>query len=175
MIHFIFVGTLVKGKNPLYAIQLIEGLFKKGYPVHLDLYGEGVEWEYLKSYISDGNLDEIVDLKGNQLRDLVKEAYQKSHFVILPSKSEGWPKALAEGMFWGCIPIATPVSCVPSMLDFGNRGMLLSMNLNQDIQQLENLLNCESEFAAKSHEAFDWSSKYTLDVFENEIQKMLLP
>nr|WP_315255398.1 glycosyltransferase [uncultured Flavobacterium sp.] len=184
-IRFIFVGTLVKGKNPLYAIQLIEELFKKGYPVHLDVYGEGVERAFLERYILDFNLEKVVELKGNQTKDFVKEGYQNNHFVILPSKSEGWPKAIAEGMFWGCVPIATPVSCVPFMLDFGNRGLLLQMtrelgsnwrsNLDQDMQQLEALINNELEFAAKSKKAFDWSTKYTLDVFETEIQKMLLP
>lgn len=173
-IRFIFVGTLVKGKNPLYAIQLVENLFKKGYAVRLDLYGEGVERGFLERYILDFKLEKIIELKGNQSRDFVKEGYQNSHFVILPSKSEGWPKALAEGMFWGCVPIATSVSCVPFMLDFGNRGLLLNMNLGQDIQQLEALLNNELDFTAKSQKAFDWSAKYALDVFETEIGKMLL-
>jgi hypothetical protein len=31
-------------------------------------------------------------------------------------------KAIAEGMFWGCIPVGTAVSCVPFMLDEGKRG-----------------------------------------------------
>jgi glycosyltransferase involved in cell wall biosynthesis len=182
-IHFIFVGTLVKGKNPLYVIQLIEELFKKGYSVHLDVYGEGVERAFLERYILDFNLEKVVELKGNQTKDFVKEGYQNSHFVILPSKSEGWPKAIAEGMFWGCVPIATPVSCVPFMLDFGNRGLLLKMprelgsnwrsNLDEDMQQLEALINNELEFVAKSQKAFNWSAKYTLDVFEEEIKKMI--
>jgi hypothetical protein len=43
------------------------------------------------------------------------------------------------------------------------------------MQQLEALINNELEFAAKSKKAFDWSTKYTLDVFETEIQKMLFP
>jgi glycosyltransferase involved in cell wall biosynthesis len=172
-VHFVFVGSLVKGKNPLYAIQLIEELFKKGYPVQLDLYGEGAERDSLEHYIVKLNLEKIIVLKGNQSRDFVKEAYQNSHFVILPSKSEGWPKAIAEGMFWGCVPIATPVSCVPFMLDFGNRGLLLQMKIEQDVQQLETLLNIESDFVAKSQKASDWSTKYTLDVFEEEIKKII--
>ncbi|MEO8253580.1 MAG: glycosyltransferase [Flavobacterium sp.] len=172
-IHFIFVGTLAKGKNPLYAIQLVEELFKKGYSVHLDLYGEGIERENLERYIINSNLRKVVELKGNHSQDIVKEAYKNSHFVILPSKSEGWPKAIAEGMFWGCVPIATEVSCVPFMLDFGNRGLLLKMDLKQDVSELECLLNNQLDFAAKSQKAFTWSGKYTIDVFENEIKKLL--
>jgi glycosyltransferase involved in cell wall biosynthesis len=173
-IHFIFVGALVPGKNPLYALQMAEKLFKKGYNVHLDLYGEGTERALLEQYIIESNLEDVIELKGNHPKDIVKQAYQKSHFVMLPSKSEGWPKAVAEAMFWGCVPIASAVSCVPFMLDSGKRGVLLEMELDQDIQQLENLLNNQIEFTAKSQKASEWSTKYTLDGFEAEIRKILL-
>jgi hypothetical protein len=31
-------------------------------------------------------------------------------------------------MFWGCVPIVTSVSCIPFMLDYGKRGVLLDKN-----------------------------------------------
>jgi glycosyltransferase involved in cell wall biosynthesis len=183
-INFVFVGAFVSGKNPLYAIQLVESAYKKGYDVNLDLYGEGTERMALEHYITSNGLEKIVNLKGNQNQKMVTDAYQNSHFVLLPSKSEGWPKALAEGMFWGCVPIATPVSCVPFMLDYGERGILLQMtrelcsnwrsNLEQDVQELETVLNNEIDFDAKRQKASDWSRKYTLDVFDSAIKKMLV-
>jgi glycosyltransferase involved in cell wall biosynthesis len=172
-INFVFVGALVSGKKPLYAIQLVESLYKKGYEVNLDLYGEGSERKVLENYIVSNGLENIINLKGNQNQKVVTDGYRNSHFVLLPSKSEGWPKALAEGMFWGSVPIATPVSCVPFMLDYGGRGILLQMNLNQDVQELEAVLNDRIDFDTKREKASDWSRKYTLDVFEGEIKKML--
>jgi glycosyltransferase involved in cell wall biosynthesis len=172
-IHFVFVGALVSGKNPLYAIQLVEGLYRKGYDVSLDLFGEGIEREVLEKYIASNHLQNFIKLNGNQNQETVKKAYQESHFVLLASKSEGWPKALAEGMFWGCVPVATPVSCIPYMLDYGERGLLLHVNLEQDIQQLEALLTNESDFKSKREKASNWSRNYTLDVFEGEIKKIL--
>ncbi|MBF4470319.1 glycosyltransferase [Flavobacterium sp. HJJ] len=172
-IRFVFVGALVKGKNPLYAIQLAEELFKRGYSVHLNLYGEGAERENIERYIINSNLGKVVTLNGNQSKDIVQQAYQNSHFVVLPSKSEGWPKAIAEGMFWGCVPIATEISCVPFMLDFGNRGVLLQMVIDEDVQQLEILLKNELDFVTKSKKASDWSRKYTLDVFDTEIKNIM--
>jgi glycosyltransferase involved in cell wall biosynthesis len=183
-IHFIFVGALVSGKNPLYAVQLVESLYKKGYDVCLDLYGEGIERNALEHYITSKNLENSIKLRGNQNQDTVTKAYQNSHFVLLPSKSEGWPKALAEGMFWGCVPIAVPISCVPFMLANGERGVLLQMalehssnwrsNLEQDAQQLETIINNEMIFEAKRIKASDWSRKYTLDVFDSAIKKILV-
>jgi glycosyltransferase involved in cell wall biosynthesis len=122
---FIFVGTLVKGKNPFYAIQLIENLIKRGLNVQLEFYGDGIIKTDLQGYVCRNKLENYINFFGNQSKEVVKTAYQGSHFVILPSESEGWPKAIAEGMFWGCVPISTRVSCIPYMLDFGNRGCLL--------------------------------------------------
>lgn len=172
-IRFLFVGTLVLGKNPLYAIKLVEALSKKGNNVRLSLFGEGFERNNLEKYISRNQLENIVSLEGNQTQDTLKKAYEQSNFVILPSDSEGWPKAIAEGMFWGCVPVATSVSCVPFMLDCGKRGVLLKMNLEKDVNQLEELLQNESNFEIISQKAIDWSRKYTLDVFEQEIENLL--
>ncbi|TRX20806.1 glycosyltransferase family 4 protein [Flavobacterium franklandianum] len=172
-IGFVFVGALVSGKQPLYAIRLVEMLYKKGYNVALELYGEGIERKSLEDYISKNNLDNIVWLKGNQTQETVKKAYESCHYAILPSESEGWPKAIAEGMFWGCVPVATKVSCVPFMLDYGDRGVLIAMDLEKDVRQLETLLKDEILFKNMSQKASDWSRYYTLDVFEKEIKKLL--
>jgi glycosyltransferase involved in cell wall biosynthesis len=172
-ICFIFVGGLVSGKNPLYAIQLVEKLHKKGFDVTLALYGEGMERKKMYEYISQNKLENILSLEGNQSQDTVKKAYEASHFVILPSESEGWPKAIAEGMFWGCVPVSTKVSCVPFMLDYGNRGVLLEMDLEKDILQIEDILRNESDYESISQKASEWSRRYTLDVFEKEIYKLL--
>jgi glycosyltransferase involved in cell wall biosynthesis len=172
-IQFIFVGTLVSGKNPFYAIRLVEKLFKNGYDVALDLYGEGAERNKLEQYSDQNKLQNIISFKGNQTQEVVRKGYEQSHFVILPSDSEGWPKAVAEGMFWGCVPVATHVSCVPFMLDYGNRGVLLEMNMERDSNQLEAVLKNENKYQIKSQKASDWSRKYTLDIFEDEIEKLL--
>ncbi|SEG51708.1 glycosyltransferase [Flavobacterium urumqiense] len=173
-INFIFVGALVKGKNPMYAIQLIAAFAKKGNNVRLSLYGEGVERSLLESYILKNNLEKIISLEGNQSQENVKKAYQNSHFVILPSDSEGWPKAIAEGMFWGCVPLAKAVSCVPFMLDKGERGVLLEMHIDKDCDQIASILHNQIDFDTKRNAAAEWSRSYTLDVFEEAIKELIV-
>jgi glycosyltransferase involved in cell wall biosynthesis len=172
-IRFVFVGTLSKGKRPRYAIALVEVLSKRGCDVHLELYGEGQERTVLEDYIEKNHLSSFIELKGNQSQEIIKSAYQNSHFVLLPSQSEGWPKAIAEGMFWGCVPLVTSISCVPFMLDYGNRGVVLTTELEQDVLQIEAVLNDEVDYLKKRKQASDWSRHYTLDVFEQEIKKMI--
>jgi glycosyltransferase involved in cell wall biosynthesis len=169
-IEFIFVGTLVKGKNPFYAVELVEMLSKKGYDVGLSLFGDGSERSKLENYIREKQLDNRILIKGNQTKEKVQEAFKQSHFVVLASASEGWPKAIAEGMFWGCVPVATAVSCVPYMLGYGARGILLEMKLEQDVAKLESLILSQNAFNTMCEEGAAWSRDYTLDVFEQEIK-----
>lgn len=173
-ISFVFAGGLTKGKNPLYSLIVVNHLIKKGYKVILNLFGDGIERENLQKYIAENNLEKSVFLKGNQDKETLKEAFKESHFVILPSKSEGWPKAIAEGMFWGCVPLATNVSCVSYMLGQGKRGLLLEMNLEKDVKHIEEMLENESEFFVKSQSALSWSQEYTTEVFDEEIKKLML-
>jgi glycosyltransferase involved in cell wall biosynthesis len=172
-ISFVFVGTLSNGKQPLYAIQLVEQFHLNGKDVKLTLFGEGSERKMLEKYCAEHALEKIVFLKGNQNQEIIKKAYIENHFVVLPSLSEGWPKALAEGMFWGCLPIATRVSCVPGMLGDGNRGLLLDMHLQNDIEHIILLLNNNDLYKTKVNSAINWSRKYTLDLFEKEIKRLL--
>ena len=170
---FLFVGTLSKGKQPLYAIQLVEELHKRGKKVTLDLFGEGVLRKELENYIGQNSLQNIIRLKGNQTKETVLKAYQSSHFLILPSKSEGWPKVVAEAMFWGCFPLASPVSCVPYMLGNGSRGLLLREQLSYDTDQLLELIHHPEIYQKMVDEGQNWSRQFTTDKFEAEIKKLL--
>ena len=172
-IRLLFVGSLVEGKNPLYAIQILEQLRAKQINAVLDIYGEGVLRSSLELYIVENQLQEYVILHGNQNQAVLKKAYQESHFVVLASKSEGWPKAIAEAMFWGCVPIATSVSCIPFMLDDGNRGIILQKKLDKDAEAVLRLINNAADYENKSAAAIHWSRKYTLERFELEIQKLI--
>jgi glycosyltransferase involved in cell wall biosynthesis len=172
-ISFLFVGTLSNGKQPLYAIQLVENLHINGFNVQLNLYGEGIERGILEKYILQNKLENIIFLKGNQNQETIKKAYIENHFVVLPSLSEGWPKTVAEGMFWGCLPIASKVSCVPNMLENGKRGLLLDLKLNQDVQNIESILKNNNLYQDKVINAVQWSRQFTMDVFEDEIKLLL--
>lgn len=172
-IKFLFVGSLTKGKQPIYAIKIVENLKQFGHNVKLSIYGTGKEENSLLNYIEDKNLHEFVFLKGNIDKDAIKLIYQESHFLLLPSKSEGWPKVVAEAMFWNCLPIASKVSCIPNMLDFGSRGILLENDLEIDVNAVSELIGNEKLYNAKTNAALNWSRNFTIDKFESEIKKLV--
>lgn len=172
-IQFIFVGTLAIGKRPLFAAAILKKLIELKINAQLTFYGEGEMRNQLEDFISKNNLLNAIFLKGNQSKETILKAYQESHFMILPSKSEGWPKAVAEAMFWGCVPIATKISCVPNMLENGKRGLLLENDLEKDCNSIISLITTEKQYEQMSLQAMNWSRKFTLDRFEAEIKLLL--
>ena len=172
-IKFLFVGTLSHGKQPMYALQIVHELLKNKKNVLLTFCGEGDERTRLSDYIIDNQLEKFVSVVGNKTKEQMKFYYQQCNFLILPSKSEGWPKVVAEAMIWKCLPIATAVSCVKTMLDQDNRGLILTMNIDDDIKKILELIESEPKYFKKTNLAFDWSKQYTTDFFESEIKLLL--
>ena len=172
-IRFIFVGTFSIGKQPLISVKVIEELKKRGHNVQLDMYGDGVEKNRVVDYILDNSLQDIVNLHGNVNANQVKKAFQNAHFLVFISKSEGWPKVVAEAMFWSCLPITTTVSCVPFMIDGGNRGSLVATNSIDIVKEIELYLNQSELYHRKVRNAKEWSQTFTLEKFESEIKILL--
>ena len=167
----LFVGTLSANKRPLAVVKVIEELRNLGVAITLDLYGEGYQRNLIEAYCRKNDLRNVVKLKGNQSAGVIEDAYKASDFIFLLSKSEGWPKVLAEAMFYGVIPISTSVSCVPWMLGYGKRGILLDTHENRHV--LKDKIIDGALLDKMSKAAMSWSRMYTLDVFEEEIKKIL--
>jgi len=169
----LYVGTLSENKRPLEVLQIIYDLRKSGIDISLDMYGDGTSRELIENTIKQLALGDQVVLHGNQPLSTVTEAYKKSHFAFLLSKSEGWPKAVAEPMFWGSIPIATPVSCMPWMLNLENhksqittsqtsdaRGIIV-LDLNNAATIIKHAIQNKDALQLISKNASEWSHKLT--------------
>jgi len=172
-INLLFVGTLSKGKQPLLSVKVVDELRKLGYKAYFNMYGEGEEETKIKIYISDNNLETYITLHGNKDKEAIKLAYQKAHFLVFLSKSEGWPKVVAEAMFWKCLPISTQVSCIPEMLNHGERGSVVTPKLDAVTNEITYYIKNQSIYKEKVQKAYDWSRIYTLNKFETEIAKLL--
>ncbi len=174
-IQFMYVGTLTANKRPLYALALFKKLLEEHIDAELHLYGEGNQRQEILDFCSLNKIENKVILHGNQPKEVVEQAYQNAHFLFLASQSEGWPKVVAEAMFWGCVPLSTNVSCVHQMMGFGERGLLLNLESENDIKNIIEIIENRSRFAEMSEKGKQWSTSYTLDTFETEIGKLVDP
>jgi glycosyltransferase involved in cell wall biosynthesis len=173
-IQLIFVGGLNEGKRPMLSLEVALRLFQSGIKNEIHFYGEGIQREELEEFMEKNQMEEYAFLHGNVGAEIVKKAFQKSHFLVFVSKSEGWPKVIAESMFWGCLPLTTAVSCVPEMIGNGLRGDVVVPDFKEVIARIEYYLHHPIKYEEKCEQAMKWSREFTLEKFEMEIKKFLI-
>lgn len=173
-LKFVFIGAMVVGKRPLFTVKIIQKLRAKGIDAELHMFGDGNLIDDVKQYVISHDMEDFIHIYGNKDKSVIKATLQDVHFTILPSKSEGWPKAIAEGMFFGAIPISTRISCLPWILDYGKRGILISENLENAVNTIiETLKQGDEHLNSMSIKALIWAQQYTTDRLEYEIENIV--
>lgn len=172
-IELIYVGGLVKGKQPLLSAAVVNLLTEWGIDVRLTYYGEGPERRAIEDFVRQHKLENRIVLKGNRTSDDVKDAFKKSHFLVFMSRSEGWPKVVAECMFWGCYPITTSVSMVPQMIGNNERGSLIDADPGKVAAEIKCLATNPMVYKERCAAAINWSQQFTMEKFENEIVQII--
>ncbi|WP_026952136.1 glycosyltransferase family 4 protein [Algoriphagus mannitolivorans] len=172
-LKLVFVGALYEGKNPIVGLQVSKMLQEKGIDFTFTYCGDGVLRSSLEKISKEWKLEKKVRFLGNVNAEIVKEELKNSHFLIFVSETEGWPKAVAEAMFWGCLPLTSAVSCVPQMVGIQEeRGILVSKDPKILVNKLEELKNNPAKFERMSQQAMEWSRNFTLEKFQTEIEKL---
>lgn len=121
-------------------------------------------------------LDFTIVLHGYCPRHRVSEIMQLCHLILLPSKSEGFPKVIAEGANYGCVPVVSDISTLSQYIHHGENGFLLSPRrlqggfLFEDLQKILNL-NDLSEIAFS---AYSMAEAFTYERYAVRIQNEIL-
>jgi glycosyltransferase involved in cell wall biosynthesis len=104
-------------------------------------------------FIGDGKGKESYQKKAESLdvacfflgfldKENVFQQLSQSHALILPSKSEGFPKVIGEAMATGCVPISTDVSCIKDYIVNTENGFVMQERTSHALQiSLTQLLN----------------------------------
>ncbi|WP_425639513.1 glycosyltransferase family 4 protein [Algoriphagus yeomjeoni] len=172
-IRLVFIGALYDGKNPEIGLKLSQLMKKEGLNFEFVYCGDGVMRAELEAQSRALGLQDYVVFKGNVNAETVKSILKQSHFLIFVSETEGWPKAVAEAMFWGCIPFTSRVSCVPQMVgEKRERGVLVSKDPQEIFEKLKTLLADIKELERMRADAISWARKYTLESFQTEIEEL---
>ena len=103
----------------------------------------------------------------------IQKIYSKSHFIVLPSKSEGFPKVIGEAMNFGCIPIVSDVSCIGQYITDNINGFLLENLKNETIMHKLGLaihLNQEN-YLKWIQNNFNLAEKFTYSYYNNRLIK----
>lgn len=135
------------------------------------IVGDGVDLEYIKSYISDNKLLGIETI--GQIHN-VQEIYRRAKFVIVTSFSESWCMVLTEGMAYGCVPCAyNNYETVHDIIDNGMNGLISSANPKSMSDLLLPLIKDDKKRFVMSQNAMIKVSKYDIRTIADQWEKLL--
>jgi len=168
LFQLVFVGRIDAAKGVDILIDFI-GKIDKSVLEIFHIIGEGkLSGEFKKVLDESGILNKFY---GNLTQVELFEILKKSHCIILPSKSEGFPKVLAEAMNYGCVPIASNVGSISHYIKDGASGMIMneiSLNgLNESWNNFLSIQNNEKQTIASN--GFEISQKFTFEKYVNNL------
>lgn len=138
---FLFVGNLNASKG----VDLLISTFKNS-ESNIIFIGGGSNF---KNYQQQTEEYKNIQFLGHKSKLDVTNYMSKSSALILPSKSEGFPKVISEAMNFGCIPIVSNISCISEIISHKSNGYLLdsltSKSVNESINWLETLCFADLE------------------------------
>lgn len=115
-VRLLFAGRLDRAKGVERAIRILAELRRRGVPAALEIAGAGPDLERLQPTLTATGAASSVTFLGWLERERLEQAYARAHFVLLPSDTEGWAKALSEGLAFRAVPLASDSGGAPAIL-----------------------------------------------------------
>ena len=163
-LNLIFVGRIDAAKGVDILIDFI-GKLNSAEISFVHVVGEGeLIRDFEKTLNSHGILNKFY---GNLTQVELFEILKKTHCILLPSKSEGFPKVLAEAMNFGCIPIASNVGSIAHYIKDGESGIILNdITVNCLKDAWSNFIKLgHDEMEAIAQNGFEVSQNFTFESY----------
>ena len=173
-LNFCFVGALNRHKGVDLILDALSLLVSDNQNIIFHFVGDGperIDFEKIASSISI----EII-FHGFLSKDSVRAIYTKCDFIILPSKSEGFPKVIGEAMNFGCIPIVSDVSCISQYVKNNHNGLLIdNLNSLEIVEKIKSamLLNISQKQKMINYN-YKLSKKFTYSYYNHRIINEIL-
>jgi glycosyltransferase involved in cell wall biosynthesis len=103
----------------------------------------------------------------------VHKYLETADILILPSKSEGFPKIVAEAWNYQVIPLVSPVGSLPHYLEHGKNGFMMDNvseeSLNTAFEQLLKMTPQELQGIAQNGQ--ELAHKFTFEYYYKHLRK----
>ncbi len=127
-LEVVYLGRLVPEKG---IDVLLKALSEADDCAQLSVYGNGALLPLVQQYAS---MYPNIHYKGIFEPSVGQEILQNFDVLVLPSLlGEGMPMAIVEAMSTGVVPICTPISSIPEIIENGKNGYLVEVGSTQAI------------------------------------------
>lgn len=136
-IKFLWVGRMLDWKHPDDALKLAEKLKKSDIDFELNIVGDGVLAESLKSTVKNNGLSDCVHLLGSKTTEEVRRYMEEaSIFLFTSDRNEGWGAVLNEAMNSGCAVVAShAIGSVPFLINNYENGLIYRSGDIEDLYE----------------------------------------
>lgn len=171
-IRLLFVGRLETEKGVDTVLQTAAELSACGRSVCLELAGDGPSRPAYETMVREFGIEKCTVFHGWLSWEALAERYARAHFVLLPSRSEGWPKVLGEGMAFGAVPLASAVGSIPEML--GKYGVGRAIDLDEEHGFVEAVRAYDSaRWRTEARRAAAEAEQFTYENYVRDIRELL--
>ena len=169
----IFVGSLNRHKGVHLIIDALKELEDLSSYAELILVGDGEERGEFE--VMAQTIDFPIHFLGHCSKNKVAELLSESHVLLLPSKSEGFPKVVGEAMNYGCIPIVTNISCMNEYIENGVNGLLMSDVSSDSLRDALIVLSGwkETTYKAALKINADYAARFTYSHYNSALRSQI--
>lgn len=168
-----FSGLVAESKGILALLEALATIPELGkYVDRLIIAGNGPAFVQAKNLTK--TIPIPVEFRGYLTRMALNEVYQQSHVLLLPSRSEGFPKVVAEGAAFGCIPVVTDISSLSQYVINRQNGFLIENNNPNAIAHTLKNLFAYADLKKVSMLAIELSTRFTYERFGLSIDHYIL-
>lgn len=167
----IFIGRLDDAKGMSLILEALQNTNRsKIHKIHF--IGDSDQRNYFENKASF--LKDKVIFHGFLAAEKVHQLLEQSHFILLPSKSEGFPKVIAEAACYGVIPIVSDVGSIPHYINQTN-GFIWKMKGDQSFGEvLLDVVETNSELLReKSKNVLGVAKKFTFENYRAKLEKYI--
>jgi glycosyltransferase involved in cell wall biosynthesis len=165
---------LEEAKGVHCALEVLIRLSRKGFAVRLDFVGDGPARPELERVAREKGVQSQVTFHGWIPHGALSARYANAHLMLLPSRSEGWPKVLSEAMAFGVVPVATRVSSIPEyLLRFGIGTVAEYNDVQGFVDGILAYVNSPERWSRESKRAAKAAANFTYSRYVESVRSLL--
>jgi glycosyltransferase involved in cell wall biosynthesis len=115
-----------------------------------------------------------VHFTGGMPFDSVLDHLEKAEVLVLVSETEGWPKAIAEGMAFGLICVGTNRGLVPELLAGGRGFTVPPADVDSLVTVLQKVADDPDSFTEMRRRAAQWGQQFSLELLSERLRELLV-
>lgn len=165
-----FIGRMETAKGVNRILEALSEFAKQNIST-IHFIGDGKEKKHFE-HVSSSQTDVRCVFHNSMSREKISEYLAQSHFLILPSDSEGFPKVIAEAANYGAIPIVSDVSSISQYINETN-GFVWNPETNFR-EWLSKLTFLKEDLENKSRKLHEVARAFTFEKYLLKLKSTIL-